>query len=77
MVDTTSPKCGTSAVSPQGEAGAPEITSAMIEAGVEVLWKSGAIEHPMEIDRDLVRSIYLAMTAAQSCQSAPSCHQQA
>jgi hypothetical protein len=51
------------------EAGAPgdeiEVTPAMIEAGVNVLWESGAIETPMQdFDRDLVRKIFLAMSHA-------------
>jgi hypothetical protein len=52
-------------------AGAPEIevTLAMIEAGTEILWKSGAVEHPLiDVDRDLIREIYLAMAA---CRSSP------
>lgn len=42
-----------------------EITPEMIEAGVCVLWESGAVEHPMQDhDRALVREIYLAMDRA-------------
>ena len=47
-------------------AGAPatEITPEMIEAGAEVLWSSGAVEHPlMDNDRELIRQIFLAMIA--------------
>lgn len=52
------------------EAGAPEIevkiTPEMIEAGVRVLWKSGAVETPMEkADRNLVRKIFVAMFLAE------------
>jgi hypothetical protein len=48
------------------EAGAPEteveITPEMIEAGVHILWGSGAVEVPMEdADRELVRKIFVAM----------------
>jgi hypothetical protein len=42
------------------------VTPAMIEAGTRVLWKSGAVEHPMEdIDRDLIREVFLAMHQAR------------
>ncbi|PZR84726.1 MAG: hypothetical protein DLM68_12150 [Hyphomicrobiales bacterium] len=50
-------------------AGAPadeiEITPEMIEAGVSMLWGSGAVETPMEkIYRSLVRKIFVAMYLA-------------
>lgn len=54
----------------QRESGDPEtsdeneITVEMIEAGVAVLWGSGAVEHPTSVDRNLVRKIFLAMQAA-------------
>jgi hypothetical protein len=39
-----------------------EITSAMIEAGIRVLWESGAVENPMEgADQLLVDKIFVAM----------------
>lgn len=44
--------------------GAPESepTSAMVEAGLIVLWESGSLESPSELlDRVLVRKIYRAM----------------
>ena len=49
------------------EAGAPareiEITPEMIEAGVCVLWESGAVETPMDgADRELVQKIFVAMS---------------
>jgi hypothetical protein len=47
-------------------AGAPEveITPTMIEAGVCVLWESGAVENPNEdADRSLVQKIFVAMAA--------------
>jgi hypothetical protein len=50
-------------------AGAPvvEITPAMIEAGVRVLWESGAIENPNDdFDRGVIRKIFLAFRQAQS-----------
>jgi hypothetical protein len=52
------------------EAGAPaneiEITSEMIEAGVRVLWESGAVEHPSsDADHNLIREIFLAMDQAR------------
>jgi hypothetical protein len=48
------------------DAGAPEdeITPEMIEAGTNMLWRSGAVEHPTELDRELIRKIYLAMRNA-------------
>lgn len=53
------------------EAGAPEaeieITPEMIEAGVCVLWESGAIEAPMEdFNRELVQKIFVAMLSRSS-----------
>jgi hypothetical protein len=53
------------------DAGAPEteITPEMIEAGIEILWNSGAVEHPLaDCDKELIRKIFFAMLAA----SAPS-----
>jgi hypothetical protein len=49
------------------QAGAPQqeitITLKMIEAGVCVLWDSGAIETPMgDVDRELVKKIFIAMS---------------
>lgn len=48
-----------------GQAGAHqagEITNEMIEAGVGVLWESGAVETPMgDVDRDLVVKIFRSM----------------
>lgn len=38
-----------------------EVTPEMIDAGLRELWESGAVEHPMSIDRDLVRRIFFAM----------------
>jgi hypothetical protein len=47
------------------EAGAPVVTPAMIEAGVSVLYESGAIENPvLGNDRSLVRKIFAEMLAA-------------
>lgn len=48
------------------KSGAPEdkieITPVMIDAGVRVLYESGAIENPIPAnDRELVRDIYLQM----------------
>jgi hypothetical protein len=37
------------------------ITDEMIEAGVTVLWQSGAIEYPIGSDRLLVADIFEAM----------------
>ena len=53
----------------RGLAGAPaceiEITPEMIEAGVAVLYESGAIEHPLAADRDLVRDVFTTMVSQQ------------
>jgi hypothetical protein len=38
-----------------------QVTPEMIEAGLRTLWESGAVEYPMEIDRDLVREIFVSM----------------
>jgi hypothetical protein len=48
-------------------AGAPEteVTPEMIEAGISVLWKSGAVETPMDgVDQMLVQKIFVAMSLA-------------
>lgn len=60
-------------------AGAPEVEvrPEMIEAGVAVLWDSGAVEHPTEVDRELVRKIYVAMMDARFDRNVPACHRQA
>ena len=47
-------------------AGAPEIeiTAEMLQAGVDVLWSSGAIDNPcLGSDRLLVKRLFLAMTS--------------
>lgn len=67
-VDTTKTSDSTGEL-PIMEARAPgvEVTPVMIEAGAEVLWKSGAVEHPMmDADRELIRRIFLAMIEAAS-----------
>jgi hypothetical protein len=73
MVDTTNARTSNEAISDLiPETGSPEIeiTPAMIEAGVTVLWESGAIETPMDdLDRNLVRQIFLAMFLAQQSRS--------
>jgi hypothetical protein len=53
------------APSESGGAGAPEIevTPEMIEAGVTVLWKSGAVETAnLGADQELVREMFLTMS---------------
>jgi hypothetical protein len=73
MVDTTNPKASNEADSDHfAESGAPgiEITPAMIESGVTVLWDSGAIETPMDgVDQELVRKIFAAMSRCSKEQS--------
>ena len=58
------------------DAGAPEteITPEMIEVGVRKLWESGAVEHPTDADRELVRKVYLAMRFAHERKNDLSCH---
>jgi hypothetical protein len=48
------------------ESGAPEVTSEMIEAGLRVLWESGAIEYPSAADRDLIIRIYRRMIEVET-----------
>jgi hypothetical protein len=57
------------------DAGAPEIevTPEMIEAGAEVLGASGAVEYPLlDIDRELIRKIFLAVLSASPASLAKS-----
>lgn len=66
MVDTTSP-IGSSLAADrptQPVAAEVEIMPAMIEAGLEVLHASGAIEHPLQADRLLVEEVFRVMLAA-------------
>jgi hypothetical protein len=49
------------AVPPEGGAGAPVVTSEMIDAGTEVLWASGAVEEQLGSDKELVSEIFQAM----------------
>lgn len=43
------------------------VTPEMVEAGVRVLWETGAIENPNEdFDRGVIRKIFLAMHQACS-----------
>ena len=50
------------------DAGAPEIetTPEMVSAGLSVLWQSGAVEYPTELDREVVRKVFVAMMLARS-----------
>ena len=57
-----------SPAAPQG-AGAPVVTSEMIEAGVEVLWASGAVEEQLGSDKLLVSEIFQAMASLTSLSS--------
>ena len=47
-------------------AGAPEIEITMLEAGVEALWATGAIEHPSSLDEGVVVKVFNAMLSAAS-----------
>ena len=42
-------------------AGAPEITPAMVEAGIEALWS----HDPDDRSREIVRAVFIAMRAAE------------
>src|SRR5882672_3062027 len=44
---------------------AVEITKEMIDAGVEALWATGAVEHPCGLDKEVVKSVYEAMEAVK------------
>jgi hypothetical protein len=47
-----------------------EVTPEMIEAGLHVLWGSGAVENPMDgVDQELVRKIFSAMSHVSRAQS--------
>jgi hypothetical protein len=53
-----------------------EVTPEMIEAGLRVLWDSGAVENPLDADRTVIREIFLAMmTSLESARSANSSKQ--
>jgi hypothetical protein len=43
-----------------------EITPEMVEAGVRVLWASGAVEHPIGADEAVVRRVFIEMICASS-----------
>lgn len=52
------------------EASEIEITPEMIEAGLRVLWESGAVETPIGgADRELVQKIFVAMSHASGSRS--------
>lgn len=54
--------CAAQPKAPATEVEAP--TPKMVEAGVHVLYASGAIEHPLDADRLMVERIYCAMREA-------------
>ncbi len=58
-------------VETKADAAEIEVTPEMIEAGVRVLWDSGAVENPLGADRILIRKIFLAMTALGLSRSSP------
>lgn len=64
MIDTTNTKASSGdAFSDSEKAGSSEVTPAMIDAGVSVLWESGAVETPMEgADQELIQKIFVAMS---------------
>jgi hypothetical protein len=49
-----------------GRAPEIEVTPAMIEAGMNALWATGAIEHPCGADEAVVRRVFSAMILASS-----------
>lgn len=64
MVDTTAPKGSSANALPQGEAGAPEITPAMIEAGVVAYYENSGEGWSNPGDAELcamVRNVFSAM----------------
>ena len=46
-----------------------EVSEEMIEAGLRVLWDSGAVENPMDADRTLIREIFAVMRGLQQSAS--------
>ena len=48
------------------QVGEIEITPCMVEAGLDVLARSGAVEIPLESDRLLVADIYRSMAILQA-----------
>jgi hypothetical protein len=47
-----------------------EVTPEMIEAGLHVLWDSGAVENPIHgVDQELVRKIFSAMSHVSRARS--------
>jgi hypothetical protein len=67
------PNTHDSAAPPCGGAGAPEvhITSEMVDAGLEVLWASGAVEEQLGSDKLLVSEIFQAMASRAPVASGP------
>jgi hypothetical protein len=43
-----------------------EMTPEMLEAGLNALWSTGAIEHPCGADRSIIPKIFTAMIQASS-----------
>jgi hypothetical protein len=41
-----------------------KITPAMLDADVNALWATGAVEHPCGLDKEVVRDVFTAMIAA-------------
>ncbi len=41
-----------------------KITPAMLDAGVNALWATGAVEHPSGLDKEVVRDVFTAMILA-------------
>jgi hypothetical protein len=46
-----------------------DVTSAMIEAGLDALYHSGAVKVPLVSDREVVAEIYQSMDAARDIRS--------
>jgi hypothetical protein len=62
IIEAADAPCEKSAGAPDAEI---EVTPAMIEAGVGILWASAALEHPMDgVDQILVEEIFVAMSLA-------------
>jgi hypothetical protein len=43
-----------------------ELTPEMVEAGVNALWATGAIEHPSGLDEGVVQRVFNAMISVSS-----------
>jgi hypothetical protein len=54
------------AARPEAPATEIEVTPEMIDAGVETLWASGAVGHPLQADRLVVQAVFESMLLRRS-----------